>query len=82
MKKVTIFSLHLGYGGIERSIVNLANLLSSDYDVEIVSTYKLDENPAFDINKKVKIKYLITAFKPNRQEWKLLLKNHLKVYLY
>ncbi len=70
MKKITIFSLHLGYGGIEKSIVNLANLLVDNYDVEIVSTYKLEDTPAFDINKKVKVRYLITNVKPNREEWK------------
>ncbi len=70
MKKITIFSLHLGYGGIEKSIVNLANLLSDEYEVEIVSTYKLEDTPAFDINKKVKVRYLITKYKPNRLEWK------------
>lgn len=70
MKKITIFSLHLGYGGIEKSIVNLANLLVDSYDVEIVSTYKLDDTPAFDIDDRVKVKYLITSIKPNREEWK------------
>ena len=69
MKKITIFSLHLGYGGIEKSIVNLANLICDDYDVEIVSTYKVTDAPAFDIDKKVKTTYLIDKYKPNREEW-------------
>ena len=75
MKKITIFSLHLGYGGIERCVANLANLLCSEYQVEIVSTYKLDDNPAFDINDKVNITYLIDKYKPNREEWKKALKS-------
>lgn len=70
MKKITIFSLHLGYGGIEKCVINLANLLSDDYNVEIISTYKLEDVPAFDINPNVSVKYLITKYKPNRQEWK------------
>lgn len=74
MKKITIFSLHLGYGGIEQSVVNLANLLCNDYEVEIVSTYKLIDTPAFDISDKVKITYLIDKYKPNREEWKQALK--------
>lgn len=74
MKKVTIFSLHLGYGGIEKCVVNLANILSEQYDVEIVSTYSIDKKPAFDINKKVKVRYLITKYKPNREEWKASIK--------
>ena len=41
MKKITILSLHLGFGGIERSVVSLANILCKKYMVEIVSVYKL-----------------------------------------
>ena len=41
MKKISILSLHLGYGGVEKSIVTLANLLSNGYQVEIVSIYNL-----------------------------------------
>ena len=55
MKKVSILALHLGYGGIEKSIVALANMIANDYDVEIISTYKLSEKSAFDINDKVKM---------------------------
>ena len=74
MKKVTIFSLHLGYGGIEKCVVNLANILCNDYDVEIVSTYSIGKKPAFDINKKVKVRYLIDKYTPNRDEWKASIK--------
>lgn len=70
MKKVSILALHLGYGGIEKCIVNLANLICNDYDVEIITTYKLDDEPAFDLNKNVKVRYLIDKYKPNREEWK------------
>ena len=70
LKKVTILALHLGYGGIEKSIVALANLLVNDYEVEIISSYKLLDEPAFDLNPAVKVKYLITKFKPNREAWK------------
>jgi N-acetylglucosaminyldiphosphoundecaprenol N-acetyl-beta-D-mannosaminyltransferase len=68
MKKITILALHLGYGGIERFIVNLANSLCNDYEVEIVSTYKLDDKPAFNINDNIRIKYLINDLKPNKKE--------------
>ena len=74
MKKITIFSLHLGYGGIERCVANLANLLCKEYEVEIIATYKLNDTPAFDINKKVKITYLIDKYTPNREEWKNAIK--------
>ncbi len=74
MKKITIFSLHLGYGGIERCVANLANLLCNEYQVEIVSTYKLADTPAFEIDEKVKVTYLIEKYKPNREEWKKAVK--------
>ncbi len=70
MKKISILALHLGYGGIEKCIINLANLICEDYEVEILSTYKLDEKPAFEIDKRVKVTYLIDKYKPNREEWK------------
>ena len=74
MKKITILALHLGYGGIENCISNLANSLVDDYEVNIVSTYKLYEKPVFKLNDKIKIKYLITDLKPNKQELKQSLK--------
>lgn len=74
MKKITIFSLHLGYGGVERCVVNLANLLSTEYEVEIISTYKLADTPAFEIDKNIKVNYLIDKYKPNREEWKNAIK--------
>ena len=74
MKKIAILALHLGYGGIEKSIATLANMLVKNYEVEIVSTYKLYEKPVFDISEDVKIKYLITNYKPNQREFKAALK--------
>lgn len=59
MKKVTILALHLGYGGAENAIISLANNICNDYLVEIVSVYKLYENPAYPIDSKVKITYLL-----------------------
>ena len=69
MKKISILSLHLGYGGIEKSIIALANLLSEKYNVEIACSYKLYDKPAFLINKKVKVKYLIKDKVPNKEEF-------------
>lgn len=68
MKKISILSLHLGYGGLERSVVTLANLLVENYQVEIACVYKLYEKPAFSLNSKVEVKYL-TDVKPNREEF-------------
>lgn len=68
MKKVVILALHLGYGGIERAITDLANILIDNYEVKIVSTYKLYDKPVNDLNKKVKVTYL-TNLKPNKEEF-------------
>ena len=75
LKKVTILALHLGYGGIEKSIAALANLLADDYEVEIISSYQLFDKPAFDIDPRVEVRYLITKYKPNREAWKSSIKH-------
>ncbi len=74
MKKISILSLHLGYGGIEKCVTNLANSLCNDYIVEIAVCYKLYKEPAFPIDKRVKIKYLNKNLKPNRKEFMTALK--------
>ncbi|MBR0474624.1 MAG: glycosyltransferase [Erysipelotrichaceae bacterium] len=74
MNKVTILSLHLAFGGIEKAICSLANLLVDDYEVEIISEYKLLEKPAFPLDERVKVKYLIPELKPNGKEFKEALK--------
>ena len=52
MKKINLLisSYNLNYGGIERFITNLANSISSDYNVEIVSTYKLLDKSTYVIS--------------------------------
>ena len=67
MKKITFLALHLGYGGIEKCISNVANLLCNDYDIEILTTYKLYEEEKYKLDDKVKVTYL-TDVKPNRKE--------------
>lgn len=74
-KRIVILALHLGTGGAEKVISNIANLLCENNEVEIISTYKLRNSPAFYINSKVKINYLITNLEPNRQELKSALKS-------
>ena len=74
MKKVSILSLHLNYGGIERAVVSLANYLCNYYDVEIACTYKINEESSFKLDKKVKVKYL-TDVVPNKKEFKKYLKS-------
>ncbi|MDD3453709.1 MAG: glycosyltransferase [Bacilli bacterium] len=74
MKKITILALHLGYGGIEKCITSLANALIDDFQIEIVSTYKLYDDIPFKLNENIKIKYLIQDLKPNKKEFLLCLK--------
>lgn len=74
MKKISILSLHLGYGGIEKCVVTLANSLCSRYEVEIAVCYKLYDKPAFDIDDRVKIKYLNKDLRPNNNEFRQYLK--------
>jgi len=73
--KVTIYALHLNYGGVEKNICTKANLLSQLYNVEIISLYKLNSKPVFDLNKNIKIKYLTTNIKPNRIEFNKAIKS-------
>lgn len=74
MKKVSIMALHLGYGGIEKCVCALSNMLIDNYEVEILCSYKLLEEPVFELDPRVKVKYLIKDFKPNRDEWKRSIK--------
>ena len=73
MKKVTILALHLGYGGIENAIATLANTLVSKYDVEILSVYRLYKDPIYELDDRIKVKY-ISNIKPNKNEMKYYLK--------
>ena len=59
--------LHLQHGGIEKQTITLANELSRDYEVEIISTYSMNNPPAYEISDRVKVKYLMDTH-PNRKE--------------
>lgn len=73
-KKITIFALHLGFGGVEKYLSSLCKMLKENYDIEIISTYKVLDKPAFQFSEKVKITYLIDD-KPNKEEFKRAIKN-------
>ena len=73
MTKVVIYALHLKLGGVESAIVNFANMLADDFDVEIVVFYKY-EDLSYDIDSRVKITYL-TRYQSNKQELILSLKS-------
>ena len=70
MKKVSILSLHLGYGGIEKSVVSLANMLCKQYEVEIACCYQIYDQSAFHLDERVKVNYLNTPdIIPNREKF-------------
>ena len=85
MKKISILSLHLGYGGIEKSIVSLANLLSKKYNVEIAVCYKLYDKSVFDLDDSINVKYLNdSSIVPNHKSLKSAIhgKNLKKIFKY
>lgn len=67
MKKISILSLHLGYGGIEKCVASLANILCQKYEVEIAVVYQLYENSVFELDKRVHVNYLNPNLKPNHE---------------
>ncbi len=73
MKKITIMMLHLQHGGIEKQTITLANELCKTYEVEFISTYSMQSRPAYPVDDRIKIKYLIDG-KPNREEIKSAIK--------
>lgn len=77
MKKLTILCLHLGFGGIEKCISSFANAMCNYYDITIVSTYRLYKCPAYHIDSRVKIVYLIDDDIAIRvDQYKKLYRNH------
>ena len=74
MKKITFLMLHLNYGGIEKQVTTLANKLSKEYEVEIISLYDILSGESFyQLDDKVKIKYIFN-FGPNKDKIKDALK--------
>lgn len=71
--KVTFLLLHLGYGGIESSVINQVNTLIEDKEVEIISFYKLKNSQTTRIDKRVKIKYLYDGG-PNKETFQKAVK--------
>lgn len=69
MKKITIIALHLSFGGVEKAVTNMANLFIERYDVEILCTYTLKDAPAYPLDPRVKVRYLMNEG-PNKKEFK------------
>lgn len=73
--KLSFLLLHLGYGGIESATINTANSLCDDYDIEIMSFYKLSKTQANKLNDKINVKYLYDGG-PNKEEFLDAFHNH------
>lgn len=69
MKKITILLLHMQHGGIEKQSITFANNLVNKYEVEIICVYSMNKEPAYKLDDRVKVRYLIND-KPNRNEFK------------
>jgi glycosyltransferase involved in cell wall biosynthesis len=69
VKKITFLMLHLNYGGLEKQTVTLINELAKtgDFEIEIISVYNILGKSFYDLDSKVKIKYLI-PYGPNKKE--------------
>lgn len=76
MKKITFLMLHLNYGGLEKQTVTLINELAKqdNLEIEIISVYNILGKSFYDIDSKVKIKYLI-PYGPNKKEIKECIHN-------
>lgn len=75
MEKITYLVLHLGYGGIETSVINQANALAGEYEVEVVSLYHLKKNQASRLDGRVTVTYLYEG-EPNKEEFLAALHGH------
>ena len=74
MKKITFLMLHLNYGGIEKQVTTLANELSKEYEVEIISLYDILSGKSFyKLDDKIKVNYIFD-FGPNKNKIKDALK--------
>lgn len=75
MKKVRIIALHLAFGGIEKAICSMANLFAERYEVEIWSVYHMPDSPAFPLDERVKVRWLLKDI-PNRDAWHAAISAH------
>ncbi len=69
MKQVNILALHLAYGGVEKAVSEFANIMAERYEVRIISVYNMPHSPAYPIDSRVKIEYLLKET-PNRNEFR------------
>lgn len=78
--KIHLFALHLAFGGVEKAVTNMANIFCEKYDVEIICMYNMPDSPAYILDERVKVSYLLDTV-PNKKEFVLAVKerNPLKI---
>lgn len=73
MKKITFFIQQMyGSGGTERMLTLIANKLSEDYEVMIVSLFKTKSKPFYEINDKIKKIYMFDIERDKKYFWRIL----------
>ena len=83
MKKVTFLLLHLNYGGLEKQVTTLANVLAKSYDVELVVLYDLLKGRSFyKLNDNIKIKFVLKYGPIKAKQLKKMLKKNKIIELF
>lgn len=60
MRKITFFIYDMyTCGGIEKVVSLIANGMSEKYEVEIISLYKTEETPYYNLNENIKLTYIL-----------------------
>lgn len=72
-RKIILLMLHLQHGGIEKQTAIFVNELAKKYDVEVICIYSMNKKPAYEIDERVRIRYLIDGA-PNKKEFLFALK--------
>ncbi|MFI3307175.1 MAG: glycosyltransferase [Mycoplasmatota bacterium] len=84
MKEIMILAPHLGYGGIQKSIMTFLKTFSDSYKITLIVENKTTKRPAYKIPKNVDVQYLINNLEINSNyiqkitKDKILAKNKLK----
>ena len=50
-----------GIGGVARTVITVANALADRYDVELLSVYRAHGKPTFELDPRVRMRYLVPA---------------------
>ncbi len=82
MKKITFLMLHLNYGGIEKQVTTLANNLVGKYKIEIVSLYDILGESFYELDKRIKVRYIFPCGPNGKKILNALKKFRLKEFFF